>query len=309
MSDASPSTASVTPAAALPSTALPPVAHAMPHPSLFLVLAAPYGVVSGFVIVTLAYQLTQRGLGAGAVGEIIALSFLPQTWKVLWAPLVDTMSTRKRWYVGGALACAVFGLLLPGMLANAASLPMAWLGAMVVGSIASSTLAMTIESFMGAIVPDAQRGRVAGWFQAGCLGGSGLGGGLALWLIESAHWSTTAAGAALAAICGACCLALRYLPDPPSPERRHESVLAHARDIGRDLWSLARSRAGALALLICFLPISSGAASNLWAAVAGDWHAGADTVALVNGALSGVVSVAGCLVAGWLCDRMDRRVA
>lgn len=40
-----------------------------------------------------------------------------------------------------------------------------------------------------------------------------------------------------------------------------------------------------------------------------DWQAGADTVALVNGALSGVVSVAGCLVAGWICDRMDRRVA
>jgi PAT family beta-lactamase induction signal transducer AmpG len=48
----------------------------------------------------------------------------------------------------------------------------------------------------------------------------------------------------------------------------------------KDLWQVARARAGFLALLICFLPIGSGAASNLWSAVADDWHASANTVAL-----------------------------
>jgi hypothetical protein len=42
-----------------------------------------------------------------------------------------------------------------------------------------------------------------------------------------------------------------------------------------------------LALLIVFLPIGSGAASNLWAAVADDWHASANTVALVTGVVGG----------------------
>ena len=76
-----------------------------------------------------------------------------------------------------------------------------------------------------------------------------------------------------------------------------------------DLWRLARSRPGALALLVCFMPIASGAASNLWSAVAGDWRAGANTVALVNGAMSGVLSAAGCMVGGWLCDRLEHRTA
>ena len=63
------------------------------------------------------------------------------------------------------------------------------------------------------------------------------------------------------------------------------------------------------ALLICFLPIGTGAASGLWAAVADDWHATADTVALVTGVIGGLVSAVGCVVGGYLCDRMNRKAA
>jgi MFS family permease len=66
---------------------------------------------------------------------------------------------------------------------------------------------------------------------------------------------------------------------------------------------------GFLALFLCFLPVGSGAASNLWSAVAGDWRASADTVALVTGVLGGILSAAGCLIGGWICDRMDRKLA
>ena len=64
-----------------------------------------------------------------------------------------------------------------------------------------------------------------------------------------------------------------------------------------------------MALFLCFLPIGSGAASNLWSAVASDWKASADTVALVTGVLGGILSAAGCLLGGWICDRMDRKNA
>ena len=40
---------------------------------------------------------------------------------------------------------------------------------------------------------------------------------------------------------------------------------------------------GFVALFLCFLPIGSGAASNLWSAVAADWKASADAVAMVTG--------------------------
>jgi MFS family permease len=168
-------------------------------------------------------------------------------------------------------------------------------------------LAMASESLMVYDTPAEQQGRAGGWFQAGNLGGGGIGGGAGLWMAQNlpAPWM---AGAVLAACCLLCCIALLFVREPPPmPRARHYGHdVAH---VLRDLWAVARSRPGLLALLICFLPIGTGAASALWSAVADDWHASADTVALVTGVASGFVSAAGCFAGGWICDRMDRKTA
>jgi MFS family permease len=284
-------------------------ASAMPHPVAFLALIAPYGIAAGFLSVALAYQLRQRGVAASAIAGLLALSFMPHSWKFLWAPLVDTTSTRKHWYVAGSLSSGL-GLVLTGWLADRATVPLGALSALLlVGNFASTLVSMSVEGLMAVTVPDSHRGRLAGWFQAGNLGGLGVGGGLALWLIQIQNWSAAAAGAALMAVCAACCLGLLPLREPVTPDHVHESLAAHARDIFADLWALVRSRTGALALAVCFLPIGTAAATNLWSVVAGDWHADAQTVALVSGALSGVISAGACLIGGWLCDRMDRKTA
>ena len=118
----------------------------------------------------------------------------------------------------------------------------------------------------------------SGWFQAGNLGGQGLGGGLGLWLIQGAGWGAGGAGGVLAAVCVLCCLALRWVDDARPLSTHHAAgpdraarpaLVANARAIAGDLWQLVRSRTGALAVVICFLPIGSGAAQNLWATVAG----------------------------------------
>jgi MFS family permease len=180
---------------------------------------------------------------------------------------------------------------------------------LIANGFAATLLSMAVESLMAVTVPDACRGRVAGWFNAGNLGGGGIGGGLALWLVQDGHWTTGASGAVLFAVCAGCCLALLCLREPFTRDHAHASLAGHARAIFADLWALARSRIGALAVAICFLPIGSGAAQNLFAVIAGSWHASADTVELVNGVLGGFVAAAGCLAGGWLCDRMDRKTA
>jgi MFS family permease len=95
----------------------------------------------------------------------------------------------------------------------------------------------------------------------------------------------------------------------PREERAPTNYFVTLRDLVADVWSVAISRKGFLAILILFIPIGTGAAQNLWAAVAGDWHATADTVALVNGALGGVVATVACLFGGYICDAMDRKSA
>jgi len=70
---------------------------------------------------------------------------------------------------------------------------------------------------------------------------------------------------------------------------------------------MARSRAGALALLLNILPMGLGASNNLWASVARDWHASADVVALVTGALGGLISIPGSLLGGLACRYLPLR--
>ncbi|MFX8696363.1 hypothetical protein ABTM58_20030, partial [Acinetobacter baumannii] len=79
------------------------------------------------------------------------------------------------------------------------------------------------------------------------------------------------------------------------------------RKVLLDLWGLAKSKLGLLALGLLVLPIGSGAAANLFAAIAGDWKTGADTVALVTGMVAGVASAGGALASGFVADRFDRK--
>ncbi len=134
-----------------------------------------------------------------------------------------------------------------------------------------------------------------------------MGGGAGLWLAQhvDAQWIS---GTALGIACVASSLAVLWLKEPPA-EHRAAHYLESLKNVGRDVWSIIRVRAGFLALVLMCLPIGTGAAQNLWAAVAGDWHASADTVALVNGALGGVISMIGCVVGGYICDMMDRKTA
>jgi MFS family permease len=176
-----------------------------------------------------------------------------------------------------------------------------------VNSVAVSFLAMAAENLMAHATQLDQKGRAGGWYQAGNLGGAGIGGGAALWIAQhsSIVWLP---GAAMAALFLACCAALLFVEEPEQSHRRL-NYFETLRDVAIDVWQTAKSRVGFLALLICFLPIGSGAAANLWAAVAGDWRAGADTVALVNGVLGGVTSAIASVIGGYICDRMDRKFA
>ncbi len=285
----------------MPAHVAEPERHA--HPVLFLILYLPFGISGGYVIVTLAYLLTQAGVSVIAVAGLIALMLFPQTWKVLWAPVVDTTLTAKRWYVISTIG---IGLFLLGTAFVPAQESWMWLLDVLVllASITSTVSAMATESLMAHGTSDRQKGRAGGWSQAGNLGGSGLGGGAGLWMAQ--HVAPWSAGVALGIFCLLCCAALLFLVEQPRATiaaRYVDSIVS----IGKDVWEVARSRAGYLTLILFFLPIGTGAASNLWAAVAGDWRATADTVALVNGLLGGFISMAGCIVAGYLCDVMDRK--
>jgi MFS transporter, PAT family, beta-lactamase induction signal transducer AmpG len=275
------------------------------HPIVFMFLIIPFGVVSGYVAVSLAYLLSKTGVPVERVAALVAASIIPHTWKFAWAPLIDSVLTRKTWYFLACVFSAV-GIWVTGLVPLSTSSLSVLTMVVLLTNFAVTFLGMATDSLMAYGTPPELKGRAGGWFQAGALGGSGLGGGAGLWLAQHVSNGTTAA--ILAGGCLACCGALFFVPEPDSTIR-DERIFKTLGNVLKDLWGVARSRAGFLALFLCLLPIGSGAASNLWSSVAGNWHASAETVALVTGVLGGILSAVGCLAGGWICDRIDRKNA
>ena len=276
------------------------------HPVLFLILFLPMGISNGYVVVTLGYLLTHVGVSVSDVAWLVGVSLYPQVWKFLWAPIVDTTLTTKSWFLISAVLTGVLMVattIIPPTEAN-----LVLIGILVFGfSLASSFTALAADSLMAHATTPEQKGRAGGWSQAGNLGGSGLGGGAGLWLAQ--HVSTAwVAGVVLGAACILSSLAVLWLKEPVA-EHRAARFVDSLKNVGRDVWSIVRVRTGFLAIVLMSLPLGAGAAQNLWSAVAGDWHATADTVALVNGALGGVISMFGCVIGGYVCDHMDRKTA
>nr|WP_166181130.1 AmpG family muropeptide MFS transporter [Altererythrobacter segetis] len=254
--------------------------------------------------VTLGFLLARAGVPTAIIGALIALSVWPQTWKMLWAPLVDTVGNPKLWYGLGTSLVGGTILLMSVLPMTRAEVPV-FSTLIVISSVASTLVSMSTEIFMANQTPPELRGRASGWSQAGNLGGTGIGGGIGLLLAEHIPHAWVS-GAVLGAICFACWAGVLFLPRLVRTAKA-PSYLGELKGVALDVWAVARSRLGYLALVIMVLPIASGAVP--WSAVAHEWHASGDLVALVNGVGGGIASMVGAMLAGWVCDRMDPKRA
>lgn len=270
-------------------------------------LIAPFGVISGFSSVTLAFLATRNGLSVTDGAAIIAIGYWPQVLKIFWAPLADATLNRQRWYLLSSVLCAVSLFAMCMVKLTPASLRLVE-ALVLLSSLASTFLGFAVEGMIAHLTPAAERGKVSGWYQAGNLGGTGLGGGLGLFLLE--HSTPGVAGLVLALASLACALVLRFVPVIPRDDIG-ASPFSLAKNTAVELWRLATTWEGFLCMLLCVLPIATGTASGVMAQaeVASYWHADGDLVALVQGTLGGVVSMFGCIAGGYGCNRLGARVA
>lgn len=278
------------------------------HPFVWTVLYLPFGALSGFVTVPLTYHATQNGLSISEGALLTGAQLVSQWLKWTWAPAVDVTATPKRWYVFGTLLSATGILAMTLVPLSQDTLP-TLLAVIAVASLVNSIVGMAIESIMARATDPSEHGRTSAWFQAGNLGGAGLGGGLGMTLFRMMPepWMV---GAVMAALFMACCSALWFVPDVEG-RRVAGGPIAAVKGVFADIGALARTQGGLLAGVICFLPIGTGAAQGVLtqAAVASQWGANAGHVEAVQGYTSAIVTAAGCFAGGWLCDRMHPRVA
>jgi MFS family permease len=168
--------------------------------------------------------------------------------------------------------------------------------------VAATLIVLPVGGLMAHTVADEAKGRAAGWYQAGNLGGTGIGGGAGVWL--AAHFSKEVASTGLALAMLGSAAALYFVSDVRIVSA--ESVGERMRILWRDIFSMVRAAIPLFTIVLVCSPIGAGAMNNLWSAVAPDWNAGPDTVALITGILNGVVSAIGCIMGGWIADRIGR---
>jgi MFS transporter, PAT family, beta-lactamase induction signal transducer AmpG len=271
------------------------------NPLTFLFLVLPYGISNGFVSVTLPFVLVQAGFSVAAAASIVALGLSANIWRFVGAPVVDLTLSLRRWYLLGLGAC-VATLLLLGVMPLRPETAVILTAVAFLSQVGANLVVIPVGGMMAHTVVEDQKGRGAGWYQAGNLGGTGIGGGAGVWLASHFSFIVASTGLAGALLIGA--LALRFVPDvrPITGER----IMHRLRLMGRDLLDLLRTPIGLLTTILVTSPIGAGAMNNLWSAVAPDWHANANTVALVTGVLNGVLSALGCVAGGWMADRVGR---
>jgi MFS family permease len=268
------------------------------NPFYILFLVLPYGISVGFAMVTLPYVLTHNGFSVETTANIASLAVLPNVWRFVWGPAADVTLSLRRWYWIGVIACFTTLLLLCFIPHNTDQTTL--LAIVVLASqIAATLVILPVGGIMANRIEESKKGRASGWYQVGNLGGMGLGGGAGLWL--TTHYSIETAGIVLSVamiLVGSIIMAIK---DVKTETRT--TVARELKTMGKDLLAMVKVPVILYIIILLTFPIGPGSAGNLWSAIAKDWNVSADTVALITGALSGVVSSIGCIIGGIIADR------
>ncbi|HQY64789.1 MAG: MFS transporter [Myxococcales bacterium] len=283
-------------------------ARRAPHPVVWTILYLPFGAFSGFVTVALTFLATKKGLSISEGALLNGAQMLIQWLKWIWAPAVDVTLTPRKWYVLSTSLSASAILAMSAIPLGPSTLGVLLL-LIAAASFVNSVVGMAIEAMIGGCTAPEDAGRVSAWFQAGNLGGAGLGGALGLFLIVSMP-SPWMAGAIMGGLFLACCGALRFTPNV---DALHEGKGPRAAVVGvvADLRKMLRSKGGLLSAILCVMPIGTGAAQVVLTQgkVAQLWGAGEREVELLQGLLAGLITTLGCFAGGWVCHRVRPRTA
>ena len=269
------------------------------NPFYIFFLVLPYGISVGFATVTLPYLLTQNGFPVATTAAIVSIGVSANIWRFLWAPVADLTLSLRKWYWIGVFACTATLLwlcLTPFNLKGQLLLTII----VFISQVASTFVVLPVGGFMAHRITENKKGMAGGFYQAGNLGGVGIGGGAGLWL--STHINVMVAGLVLCAVSVLCGLVVLLIKDV---ENNKENSIAHQTVVmGKDLMTMIRIPIVLFAMIVLLMPMGTGAAANLFSAITGDWKVNVDSVALVTGLLFGIVSAIGCVIGGYIADKL-----
>jgi PAT family beta-lactamase induction signal transducer AmpG len=267
-------------------------------------ISLPAGISLGFVTITLPYILAHKGFSVASISTITSLAVAANIIRFLWGPIVDLSLSLRKWFWIAMFSSSVILLsicYIPLTVKNTLLLTIL----AFVSQVAGTFTLLPIGAIMAKRVEEDKKGKAGGWYQAGNLGGVGLGGSAGLWI--AANYNLAIAGIILSIASLLFALVIFFIKDVQ--HSKEETVKSELKRIGKDLLIMLRTPIILFIIIMICMPIGTGAMFNLWSAVADDWKADARTVELVTGLLSGIVSAIGCIIGGFIADRWGNWIA
>jgi MFS family permease len=274
----------------------------LPAP-LFALLILPFGAVTGYCGVTLRRLFELSHETTTAIAAFQALAMQPHSFKFVIEPTLDARWRKRSWYL---VSIALAALALPvAVIMHGRGAKLSLLAAILfLANAAVATSSGAMHALMAITVPTEKKGSAGGWAMAGNLGGYGIGGALGLFATQRfPTWVAAFAMTALVVLAAMPALIIQEQPADAHP------IGETIKRVFRDALRTLKSREGWTGLVICLMPVGAGGAIGLFSAMATPYQASNTQVAFVNGLFGGVLSAIGCIVGGWVADRMNRRLA
>lgn len=276
------------------------------------------GVPLGFAAVAMAAYMRREGMDIAQVGGFVAAFYLPWAFKWAWAPLVDLIGLRR---FGGRKAWIVLcQLLMIVTLFAIAQIDYAryfdlLIMLVIVHNVFAATNDVAIDSLaVNALRPE-ERGQGNGFMFAGAYVGQGLGGGGAMFVSQRYGFEVSFLYVS-ALLLAVLLFTLFFVKDP--------TLTSQAADKAAEVWTKFKESVAGFAneLYVGFFQSGSGpligvlfallpfGAMALTSAVSTtlqvDIGMSDGQIAQLN-VFSTIVSALGCVVGGWIADKLGRR--
>jgi len=283
----------------------------------FFLLYITEGIPLGFAATAIATQMRRQGVSAAAIGAFTAAIYLPWAFKWAVGPIVDVVSSdrfgrRRSWILVMQLAmvASLFLLQAVGLGADVGLLT----SLIILHNVFAATQDVAIDALAVGTLREDERGMAGGLTFAGAYLGQAIGGSGALYLVKYVGFANTYFFVA-AAILFVTVLVVLPLQEPVVA--RTVAAGAGLKRIGaeislflRQVWgAFTESRASMVGLLFAVLPAGAMALGlALVNTLAVDLGFDDERVAALN-LWTTICAAAGCVIGGWLSDRLGRRRA
>lgn len=264
-------------------------------------LALPWltwGMVGGFIVVTLPQMLVAQGIPGDRAAVSVAVIFSPMSWSFVLAPLLDVRFRRRTYalvFGVAAVTATAVTVVYHAALAEVVTV-------MLMGFLSCCLFQSAVGGWAGSLIEKGRDSVLGAWSGMYSVGGSGLGVLVSGYAVQ--HFSRTAAAAIIFA---AFLFPLVVFPLIPAPPPAKALAIASFGRFAREVISLLKNREVLVALVMFGLPSASFALTNALGAWSESFHAAPSLVSLISGVGIILGSISGCALVPALAKRIALR--